>query len=278
VVTPGPAAVAVGSGSARFSVGDVEVGRYVLDDRHKPYLHPLRTIGGRVVTLAIPFDHPHHKGVMYALTTTDVNWWEETGSADYVPTIGVQVQEELATPAPGSIRQRLRWTAEDGALPTFAEERTISCAWCEDGFLRWTWSARLDVLRDVTLRHSPYAIPAADGTPTNYHGLGIRFPRTFGWSVKAGTDSADGIVRAGAEIMGTRPTCTAISDLVDGEFPPARVSVRVIQPASKHAVFLMRTPFSYFSIGPSVAEPVELKRGDHIDEQYLIDIADGTFG
>jgi hypothetical protein len=39
----------------------------------------------------------------------------------------------------------------------------------------------------------------------------------------------------------------------------------------------MRTPFSYFSIGPSVAEPVELKRGDHIDEQYLIDIADGTF-
>jgi hypothetical protein len=276
VVTPGPATVAVDAGAARFSIGAIEVGRYVLDDRYKPYLHPLRTIGGRVVTLAMPFDHPHHKGLMYALAATDVNWWEETGSADYVPTIGVQVQEDLSTPAPGTIRQSLRWTAEDGTLPTFAEQRTISCAWDEAGFLRWTWSTRLDVLRDVTLRHSPAAIPDAAGKPVNYHGLGIRFPRTFGWSDQAGTNIVDGIARSSKEIMGTRPSRAVISDFVDGEAPAARVSVRISQPSSSHAVFLLRAPFSYLSIGPSVAEPVELTRGDQIDEHYLIDVADGT--
>ena len=44
-------------------------GLYVLDDPFKPYIHPLKTPAGHTVSLAMPHDHPHHKGSMYALRT-----------------------------------------------------------------------------------------------------------------------------------------------------------------------------------------------------------------
>ncbi|CAL9621139.1 hypothetical protein SUDANB130_05846 [Streptomyces sp. enrichment culture] len=51
------------------SVGDVEILRYVYRpdpvafESRKPYAHPVRTLGGRVVTGYRPNDHRWHKGL-----------------------------------------------------------------------------------------------------------------------------------------------------------------------------------------------------------------------
>ncbi|MEV0291605.1 DUF6807 family protein [Kribbella sp. NPDC050820] len=289
MVITGPATVAVNGSKASFTIGDTVVGDYVLDDPYKPYLHPLRTLGGRVVSLAMPFDHRHHKGLMYGLVATDVNWWEEVGYPDYVPLVGVQTSESLDTPMPGTIRQQLRWTAEDGSLATFLEDRTISCT-AGDGFVRWTWSAKFQVLREVTIRQSKWSFQGSDGTVVNYHGLGLRFPRTFGWREQMGSWSGDGVVRQnnvqnvaypgmGAnELMGTRPAVVVVSDYVDGEIPAPKVSVRITQPSSSHAIFAMRQPYTLFGIGPSVAGPVNCAAGEEFREHYVVDVADGDFG
>ncbi|WP_435205789.1 PmoA family protein [Micromonospora sp. bgisy143] len=77
---------------ARLLVGATEVARYVvdpaLDARHgpRPYLHPVRTLGGTVVTDALPADHVWHLGASLAVQDVDgVNLW---GGRTYVRDVG----------------------------------------------------------------------------------------------------------------------------------------------------------------------------------------------
>src|SRR5690606_29029877 len=55
-------------------VGGVPVAEYVtspdlpLTAAPRPYLHPVRTLGGTVVTEIRPADHPHHLGAGVAVT------------------------------------------------------------------------------------------------------------------------------------------------------------------------------------------------------------------
>lgn len=259
-------------GAIVLMIGQTMVGRYQIDDPFKPYLHPVRTISGHCVTLSKPHDHRHHKGIMYALTATDVNWWEE--EPGYVTTVGIQRQEFIKITETG-LRQDLLWTAADGSLESFHEHRSIDCQWHPDGFIRWTWASELTALRDLALRHSPYAVPSDSGAPINYHGLGIRFPRSFGGMSTGTAWTTDGIPRRPQAINGTHPTQTKISDLLDGDFPPARVTITITQPISTHAVFAVRDPFSYFSIGPTVESTLTLAAGDTVSEIYTIDVADG---
>jgi hypothetical protein len=271
LLTAGVADVDFDDHRARFMLGDAEVGDYILDDPVKPYLHPLRTLRGRTVSLAKPFDHPHHKGLMYGLSADDVNWWEE----HEVIGMRVGVQRVLSTEASaGGIRQHLLWSADDGTLETFREEREITCRWDGAGFVRWEWTSRLETLRDVRLTLSPWAHLPETGRPVSYHGLGLRFPRSFGVDAGAARWSAGPLEGADA-VMGARPAEVAVSDRVDGEQDDGRVSVRIAQPTSGHGVFAMQQPFSYLSIGPTNLDPRVLAPREVIHEHYIIDVADG---
>lgn len=69
-------------------VGDAEVATYVVDPpldvrlAPRPYLHPVRTLGGTVVTDELCFDHPWHLGA--SVTLADVNGWNFWGGRTYV--------------------------------------------------------------------------------------------------------------------------------------------------------------------------------------------------
>jgi hypothetical protein len=271
------ASVEITESAAQFRIGGTEVGRYVLDDEFKPYLHPLRTAGGRVVSQAKPPDHIHHKGLMYALTATDVNWWEEVPVEGYVDTPGVQRIVSTEKTGNAEILQELLWTAADGTRATFRERRRISCAWHHDGFVRWSWTADFEVLRPVELRHSMWN-QEHRGRMVNYHGLGIRFPPEFG---VVPSDSAwiAGDHTGPAEIIGRTPPSVTVTFLVDGEIPAARVSARITQVGTHHGWFAMQAPgFGYLSVGPTVLpKHVTLSAGDAFHEEYLIDIADDAF-
>jgi Methane oxygenase PmoA len=69
-------------------VGDVQVATYVTDPpldirlAPRPYLHPVRTLGGTVVTDAFCADHPWHLGA--SLTVSDVNGHNLWGGRTFV--------------------------------------------------------------------------------------------------------------------------------------------------------------------------------------------------
>ena len=123
----------------RLRVGDVEVASYVPDPavepRHgpRPFLHPVRTLGGLTVTDAGPADHPWHLGVSVAMQdVAGSNLW---GGRTYVRGQGYTWREDHgAIVHDGFDRQgadgfteRLRW-CDPGGATLLDEERAVSVA------------------------------------------------------------------------------------------------------------------------------------------------------
>ncbi|XRQ12268.1 DUF6807 family protein [Actinomadura welshii] len=110
-------------------------------DAPRPHLHPVRTLGGTVVTETQPDDHVHHFGAGVAISDVDgANFW---GGSTYVrgegpkilPNHGRQRRRTLR-PVPGGYTDRLDWVGPDGAALA-AEERTLTArplagAWALD--------------------------------------------------------------------------------------------------------------------------------------------------
>ncbi len=106
----------------------------------RPYLHPVRTLAGTVVTDHQPLDHVWHLGVGVALQDVDgANFW---GGRTYTRAAGEYVwrpdhgsivrtgEPSLGDPSEqdGELTEHLSWNGPDGA-PILTEQRT------------WTWAA-----------------------------------------------------------------------------------------------------------------------------------------
>ncbi|MEU4776289.1 PmoA family protein [Micromonospora sp. NPDC023644] len=163
-----------GTGSDRqLSVDDVRVARYVvdpaIDPRHgpRPYLHPVRTLGGTVVTDAFPADHVWHLGASLAVQDVDgTNLW---GGRTYVRDAGYTWRDDHGRIAhtawetldPQCLAHRLEWRDRAGAVllterRELAAQRVGERAWALD--VGYTLTAPAD--RDVTL-----GSPATNGRP-----------------------------------------------------------------------------------------------------------------
>src|SRR4051794_37820751 len=86
----------------------------------RPCLHPVRTLGGTVVTEFRPADHPHHLGVSVAgADVAGTNFW---GGRTFVtargpvmlPNHGTQRHLAWHLHSPGEIVQSLRWCGANG--------------------------------------------------------------------------------------------------------------------------------------------------------------------
>lgn len=117
----------------------------------RPYLHPVRTLGGTVVTDHQPLDHVWHLGVGVALQDVDgVNFWggrtytREAGQYVWRPDHGsisataVQ-QTDAAGGHGGTLQETLSWNGPDGA-PILHEERS----WAWSGVEPAIWRLSLD--------------------------------------------------------------------------------------------------------------------------------------
>ncbi|MEV3923654.1 DUF6807 family protein [Actinomadura coerulea] len=99
-------------------------------DAPRPHLHPVRTLGGTVVTESRPDDHVHHLGAGVAISDVDgVNFW---GGSTYVRGEGPRMladhgrqRRRSLRPADGGHREELDWTGPDGTVVA-AEERTLA--------------------------------------------------------------------------------------------------------------------------------------------------------
>jgi len=251
------------------------VGRYLAHDAYKPYLHPLHTPSGRVVSAAVPHDHRHHKGLMYALRLPELNFWEE------VPTLPgertgrqrpLALSIHTASGPMVGFTQSLLWEAEDGTDPVLAEQRTITCTASARGFM-WSWQTRLEALRALELVMSQWALTRADGRKVNYHGLGLRFPRSFGAMASSSQIMLDGQPADYAQALGAQAEAITVIGAYDGIWPPLHSGVCMRQ-FQAGTCFAIRDPFAYLALGPSNAGARTLAAHEIIHETYQIEVFD----
>jgi hypothetical protein len=265
--------------------GEVEILRYVYRPKTlpfegpKPYLHPIRTMAGDVVTAYRPHDHRWHKGIQ--MTASDVSGQNFWGGVSYVrgqgyvdlPNVGTMRHEEFTTLETFDERvhlaERLTWHTQAGEH--WVDERRELTVRDVDGE---SWALEFGTeLTNVRGEPLVFGSPTTQGRPlAGYSGLFWRGPRAF----------TDGEIIAGdgpggPEMMGRRAPWLAYSGQHD-EVDRASTLLFLDHPDNKQAPtrwFVRNTPFP--AVNPSIAfaEEVELASGDTLRLRYRIVVADG---
>jgi Family of unknown function (DUF6807) len=146
----------------------------------RPYLHPVTTLGGTVVTDHLPADHPWHLGAGFALQ--DVNGTNFWGGRTYTRDAGAYVSRQdhgrielLPANADEPDARQLRWLGTDGQ-PLLTEQRTLSHEILGERAWRLDLGTELTAVVDVSLG-SPGSHGAAG---SGYGGFFWRLPACSG--------------------------------------------------------------------------------------------------
>ncbi|WP_198664455.1 DUF6807 family protein [Jiangella endophytica] len=208
--------------------GGVDLARYVYRpdtpaaEAPKPYLHPIRTLDGAIVSGFRPSDHRWHKGLQMTLShVSGQNFW---GGPSYVHGEGYQWLDNLGriesvalTARAGAddvtLAERLRWTTADGRL-WLEEDRTQRFHGVDPEVGCWVLDFTTSLV-NVGGQDLHLGSPTTHGRPAaGYTGWFWRGPRSFTGGRVFGPelDSAD-------ELMGAVSPWVAYSgqhDDVDG--------------------------------------------------------------
>jgi LacI family transcriptional regulator len=162
----------------------------------RPYLHPVRTLGGQPLTEVSPVDHRHHYGV--SLAVAGVNGTSHWGGRTFLPGRGPtllpnhgQQRSRGVTVDDHSLSDDITWYDEQGR-PQLVERRRLTGTLAEGGW-------RLDWHSVLTARYGSIRIdsPATSGRPgVGYGGIFWRLPSAESTVVLSaageGTDAAYG--------------------------------------------------------------------------------------
>ena len=156
----------------------------------RPYLHPVRTLSGIVVTDALCYDHPWHLGA--SVTIADVNGLNFWGGRTYVRDQGYVWLEDHgrivhvdSTPVDGGFIERLHWCSATGEV-ILREQRTVTASAARHGWeLLFEYALSTPTEAEVTL-----GSPATHGRP-GQAGYGGFFWRAAPGPAKAITATSD---------------------------------------------------------------------------------------
>lgn len=255
----------------------------------KPYLHPIRTLSGALVTDYRPNDHRWHKGLQ--LTASHLSGQNLWGGNTYVHGDGyVALPERVGSMAHTAfdevsaddgravIAERLTWHPHDGRL--WAEEdRRIEVGDVDPEAGSWslTWTSAIVNRHVEALR---FGSPTTHGRPAaGYTGLFWRGPRGFRGG-RAFTDTRDH-----GDLMGAQAPWLAYRGEHDGRDGHATL-VFEHAPGNDHTGergghpahwFVRADPFA--AVAPSWAfhEELVLAPGDTLARRYRITVADGAW-
>ncbi|WP_432488342.1 DUF6807 domain-containing protein [Kineococcus sp. SYSU DK018] len=273
--------------------GDVDIATYVHDgdfpanESRKPYLHPLRTLDGAVVTAYRPHDHRWHKGLqMTASHVSGQNFW---GGGTYVHGEGYVPKDNVgqmrhdgfdtARSSGGTVElvERLTWISS-GGQEWAREVRSHRFGSVDPA--RGTWTLDFDTEITCT-RGEPLELgsPTTHGRPSaGYTGYFWRGPR--GWT--GGTITTPD--REGEDAMGTLSAWLAYSsphDEVDGGgtlLVLAGSASTTSNPEVPLTWFVRHAPFP--AIAPSFAfhDEVVLADGESLRLRHRVVVGDRIWG
>lgn len=248
----------------------------------RPYFHPVRTLGGDVVSLYRPHDHLWHAGISWALSNVGPeNFW---GGTTYRRGIGYRQFDNV-----GSMRhdgfddvetsddvvgfdERLTWLTHDGQT-WISELRRVRVSVLDHGGA-WRLSFATS-MHNVSGHRLPIGSPTTEGRPNaGYSGLFWRGPRSF----SGGTVLIPGRT-GGEELMGWSGPWLGYSGKHDG--PGSRASTLVFcdRPGNMGypCQWFVRTG-SYGCVCPSpfFSQEYKLEDGRSLTLGYDILIADGA--
>jgi LacI family transcriptional regulator len=264
-----------------LAVHGTEVARYqsgtglALQQAPRPFLHPVRTLNGTMVSDAEPPDHRHHLGLSLAISDLGgTNYW---GGSTYVPGSGPamlpnhgrQVVVSSRSSA-DSITETIHWSARDGTVDA-VETRSLRVSAHPD---RRCWSlsltSRLAPCADTAeLRLSSSAVKGRKGA--GYGGIFWRLPRDSRADVVltesgAGTEAAHGSRSPWLSIAAVVAGKPASLVLAQGPALPRTTTApaEATAPDAEQALpWFVRTD-GYLGAGPAVAwdriRPVDAAR------------------
>ncbi|MDU0291775.1 PmoA family protein [Saccharothrix longispora] len=270
------------------SAGDVDLVRYTYvpdtprRESPKPFLHPVRTRAGRLVSLFRPHDHVWHKGIAWSLPNVgDENFWggptyvrgrsyvqlDNNGAQRHRRVVGVGVEAGTAWFA-----HELDWVAQAGRT-VLTERRTLTATLLPGA----AWALTFD----TTLTNTSGA-GIAFGSPTTkgrenagYGGFFWRGPRSFtGGTVVA----PDGV--GGDELRGRRGEWMAFVGRHDDETGEGAESAVVVvdhvdNPHHPPRWFVRSEGFACLNPAPFFSEELVLADGDAVRFRCGAGIADG---
>ncbi|NYH41322.1 hypothetical protein HNR22_001049 [Micromonospora jinlongensis] len=261
----------------RLLVGGTEVARYVLDPaldaRHgpRPYLHPVRTLAGTVVTDALPADHVWHLGA--SLAVQDVNGTNLWGGRTYVRDVGYTWRDDHGRIAhvgdversPGRYAHDLRWRDPSGRT-LLSERRQLTVSTATPDAWRLDLDSALTAPADREVR---LGSPATNGRPggAGYGGFFWRAaadgePTVF-TADAAGEESVNGSAAPWLALTGTEPGGGAYTLVFAGLGPGDRWFVRTGMYPGVCVAFAFDRP--------AVVTAGETRHG-----RYRVWVADGT--
>lgn len=274
--------------SVTVSAGDVELFSYVYRpdtpvlESPKPYLHPIRTVGGRLVSLFRPHDHVWHKGIAWSLPHVgEHNFW---GGPTYVhgkfyvqqENNGSATHREMTTlTAAGNrveIGHTLDWTSQAGA-PVIEERRALAATVLDET----TWALIFETeMTNVSGGTLDFGSPTTKGRENaGYGGLFWRGPRSFTGGIIQSPAGA-----GGDELRGTRAEWFGFRGRHDetGDHSTVVMVDDAANPQHPPQWFARSEDFACLCPAPFFSEEVPLPDGETLRFRYAVVIADGDRG
>ncbi|WP_335991148.1 PmoA family protein [Glycomyces sp. MUSA5-2] len=238
----------------------------------RPYLHPVRTLAGTVVTDARPHSHTHQLGI--SIAAPDIGgrnfWGGRTFVAGHGPAWlddhGAQQHRRWLRHTDSELAHTLNWVDRDGAELLY-ERREIACHPLSPG--AWTLSVRTRLL-NATDNPLQIRSPAALGrVGAGYGGFFWRGP-SRSERVRVLSSAGDG-ERA---VNGTTAEWVAVSGAGQGEWTVVFAPADAITAADR---WFVRSR-DYLGVGSSLTwdRPLVLEPGGAIARHILAVVADGT--
>lgn len=271
----------------------------------RPYLHPVRTLAGDLVSLYRPHDHVWHKGIALSLPNLGPeNFWggptfRRSDGYIQLPNNGAMRHESFdrteAADDVARIEERLIWVTqgdrmnvttsrsqpverhiqqdENGGRAVIAERRLMAVtAWPDSG----AWMLGFETtMRNVGERSISIGSPTTEGRENaGYGGLFWRGPRSFTGGQVITPDHRDG----GDDVMGWRGPWLAFVGRHDEH---GRTSTLLFRDSPGNFSypsqwFVRSTPFACVCPAPFFSAEYPLAAGMSLTLRYQIVVADGA--
>ncbi|MDG6107643.1 PmoA family protein [Dactylosporangium aurantiacum] len=272
--------------SVTVSAGGVALLTYVYSpdtprlESPKPYLHPIRTLTGELVSAFRPHDHVWHKGIAWSLPHVgEHNFWggptyvdgqgylqlDNNGSAVHREMTGLAVRQGAAT-----LRHRLDWTTQQGAQ-VIEEDRALHVTVAD----ATTWVMVFDTaMTNVSGGTLAFGSPTTKGRDNaGYGGLFWRGPRSFTGGVLMAPTGA-----GGDELRGSRAEWFAFQGRHDGTGAHSTVVIVDDRDNPRHPPqwFARTEEFACLNPAPFFSEEFDLPDRATLRLRYAVVVAAGA--